>query len=223
MSATLTAACAAALVLVASASAGRRRPRPPGRSRRPDRWPRRGSRPASGAAALAAVLDDLGREVRAGRSLGGALASRCVGAPAPPAPLVAVAQRHQRGVVLAEAARPLADAPDPSLALAGATLCALARCGGASGRALDAAAAALRERAALAADVRAQAATARLSAVVLVLLPVAFAAWTVAGNAAARRFLFASRGGAVVAAAGVALDVAGAWWMRRLIRATVVA
>ena len=129
-----------------------------------------------------------------------------------------MARLHRRGVALVEACRPLADDADHAVALTAATLCLLAGTGGAAGRALDAAAGALRERAAVAADARAQAATARLSALVLVVLPLGFAAWSTATNAAARRFLFGSALGWSVAAAGLALDALGGWWMRRLVR-----
>ena len=167
------------------------------------------------------MFDGLARTVRAGGALGPALAVWSDGTESVPAALEAAVARHRRGAALADACRPVADERDPSLALAGATLCALARCGAAGGRALDAAAAALRERAALAAEVRAHAATARLSAVVLALLPVVFATWTIIGDAAARGFLLGSAAGWAVTAAGLALDAVGAWWMRRLVAAAV--
>lgn len=165
----------------------------------------------------AVLLDDVARRVRAGESLAQALSDVCRSDASVPDPLRAAVARHGRGVALADACRPVADEPDRSLALVGATICALARFGGAGGRALDAAAAALRDRAAVADDVRAQAATARLSALVLVALPVGLAGWTVTSDRAARAFLLGSRLGWAVTAAGVGLDAVGALWMRRLV------
>lgn len=156
--------------------------------------------------------------MRSGASLGSALHEV---APTAAAGLQVAARSHRRGLSLADACAPLTDHPDRALALTGATLCLLAGTGGAAGRALDAAAVAVRERDAVAADVRAQAATAQLSAVVMVVLPLGFAAWSVASNPAARHFLFGTALGAVVALTGVALDLAGAWWMRRLVRSVL--
>lgn len=210
----MTAMLAALTVLATASAVARPRTRRVGASSgRPSaRW-RRPPRPD-----VARLLDDVARRVRAGESTARALAGASSSMPVPAAVEHAVG-RYRRGLALADACRPIADDPDPATALAGATLCAVARFGGAGGRALDAAAAALRERSALAAEVRAQAATARLSALVLVVLPVGFAGWTVATDRAARAFLLGTPLGWAVAGAGGALDVVGAWWMRRLVRA----
>lgn len=222
MSALATALATALAALAALVAVGPRRPSVPRRARRLVRPARRWSPPwpavrqvarRGPAADPARLLDELGRRVRGGASLGVA-----VHEVATDGPLLAVARLHRRGIALAEACRPLADDPDHGVALTAATLCLLAGTGGAAGRALDAAAGALRERAAVAADVRAQAATARLSALVLVALPVGFAAWSTATNPAARRFLFGSALGWSVAGAGLGLDAVGAWWMQRLVR-----
>ena len=218
--------CAAITVFLAWSGLARRvaTRRPPGtgpeavprRGRRRPRWSTRAARPDH-----ARLLDELARRVRAGGSLGHALVELCASDEPVAAPVRAATSRYGRGVALGPACQPVADDADPVLALVGATLCAVAGVGGAGGRALDAAAAALRERAAVAADVRAQAATARLSALVLVLLPLAFAAWTVVGDDDARAFLLGSRLGWAVMAAGLALDAVGALWMRRLVAGAV--
>ena len=220
-------ACSALAVWLAWSALARRVAirRPPGtgpgaaprRSRRRPRWPTRAARPDH-----ARLLDELARRVRAGGSLGHALVELCASDEPVAAPVRAAAARYGRGVALGPACQPVADDSDPALALVGATLCAVAGVGGAGGRALDAAAAALRERAAVAADVRAQAATARLSALVLVLLPLAFAAWTLVGDDDARAFLLGSRLGWAVTAAGLLLDAVGALWMRRLVAGAVL-
>lgn len=220
MTAAVAGACAAAFVLVVwGGGGGRVRALVPARAR-PGVWGWRALAPRPAAFDLAAFLDELARRVRSGASPAEALAAGTAAAgPTVPAPLRAAVERHRRGLALADACRPLVDEPDPGLALTGATLCAVARFGGGGGRALDAAASALRERAALAAEVRAQAATARLSALVLVVLPVGFAGWTLAVDAGARAFLLGGPVGWSVATAGLALDALGAWWMRRLVRA----
>lgn len=219
MSAVVPAVLAALAVLVALG------PRPPsarGRVRALHRPGRRAARPRPWTRPPrvdhARTLDQLARRVRSGASLGSALQEV---APSGADALQVAARSHRRGLSVAAACTPLTDDPDRALALTGATLCLLAGTGGAAGRALDAAAAAVSERDAVAADVRAQAATAQLSAAVMVVLPLGFAAWSVASNAAARHFLVGSALGAVVAATGVALDVVGAWWMRRLVRSVL--
>lgn len=168
----------------------------------------------------APLLDELARRVRAGGSLADALAVVTAESGwSASAPLQAAARRHRRGLAVAEAYRPMADDTDPAIALVGATVCAVARFGGRSGLALDTAAAALRERHAVRAEVRAQAATARLSALVLVVLPVGFGSWTLLTDPDARAFMLGTPTGWAVTGAGLALDGAGAWWMRRLVAA----
>ncbi len=100
----------------------------------------------------------------------------------------------------------LADA----LALAGAT-------GASQVRALAGVSASLRERQALAREVRALGAQARLSAVVMVVTPVAFAAIVCLADPRIRHFLLGTFSGWVCLALGALLDVVGAWWMHRLV------
>lgn len=100
----------------------------------------------------------------------------------------------------------LADA----LALAGAT-------GASQVRALAGVSASLRERQALAREVRALGAQARLSAVVMVVTPMAFAAIVSLVDPRIRHFLVGTFSGWVCLALGALLDLIGAWWMHRLI------
>lgn len=87
------------------------------------------------------------------------------------------------------------------------------------GRALAAVADTLRDRQARAREVQALAAQARLSAVVLVVLPVAFAVLVAAWDPAVARFATGTPAGWACLAGGVALDAVGACWMARLIGA----
>lgn len=97
-----------------------------------------------------------------------------------------------------------------ALALAGRT-------GGSQAAALQRVALTLRERRELSLQVSAQAAQARASAAVLVIAPVAFAAILCLVDAPVRA-AFHSLDGPVLVAPGIAADVAGARWMRRIIR-----
>ncbi|MFV1990915.1 MAG: type II secretion system F family protein [Acidimicrobiales bacterium] len=90
--------------------------------------------------------------------------------------------------------------------------------GGEESRALDAAAEALRDRAAVRADVLAQAAQARASAVVMAAAPVVFALLTLLAGGPAASFMLSTAIGRAAIIAALVLDAAGLWWMRRLIR-----
>jgi Flp pilus assembly protein TadB len=95
-----------------------------------------------------------------------------------------------------------------------------AELGGAVASGLHHAANLLRERHAARAEARANAAQARLSAAVLTLVPVGFAALGALTSASYRSALGGSTGVAL-AAAGAVLNLTGWWWMRRTIdRAT---
>lgn len=79
----------------------------------------------------------------------------------------------------------------------------------------------LRERAAVRAEARAHSAQARLSARVLTLVPVGFAAWSAVASTTFRRAVF-TPAGLASAALGVVTNSIGWWWMRHIVqRATV--
>ena len=102
--------------------------------------------------------------------------------------------------------------------MAAGALALAATAGGPQARAVDGVADTLRERRAVAAEVRAQSAQARLSALVIGLLPVAFLAWAVVTDRRTAVFLVASPPGWACLVAGIALEAAGALWMRRILR-----
>ena len=112
--------------------------------------------------------------------------------------------------------RPINNSLVPESALALTTLEMLARYGGAVPAALDRAAATVRERRAAAHERRAYAAQARLSALVLSILPVGFAAWGLQGDRHTANFLLHQRLGTMCLAAGLVLNTAGWFWMRRI-------
>jgi len=66
-----------------------------------------------------------------------------------------------------------------------------------------------------------QSAQARLSARVLTLLPVAFAGWGIATDSRVRAAYAMSPLPGACTACGLLLDLAGWWWMRRLVRGAV--
>jgi tight adherence protein B len=167
---------------------------------------------------VAAYLDALAREVRVGGSLTAAF--------------IAVTPSHAVASPLLHAHRSLEtgsalDDVLPEVPVAGglavathAMLCA-ATVGGPAAPTLDAAAALLRERAVIAADAQAHSAQARLSARVLTTVPIVFALWGSATSARTRAAYTDSPVGATCVGVGLAVNLAGWWWMRRIIaRAT---
>ena len=106
--------------------------------------------------------------------------------------------------------------PSPHLTLALGVLHACAHHGGRPAEPLDRAAATLRARAMAAAERRTQSAQARLSAVVMTVLPVAMLGLLLATSATTRQAA-ATPLGMLVIGAGALLNVAGWRWMRRII------
>lgn len=84
---------------------------------------------------------------------------------------------------------------------------------------LDRTAALVRERRTWRREREAQAAQARSSALVLTILPLAFAGWGTLTSASVRAAYASSAVAAAVAGFGVCLNAAGWLWMRRLVRA----
>jgi tight adherence protein B len=169
---------------------------------------------------LPAALDRLAAALRTGSSLTTALdeVGRALEPPLGPE-LATLAREASHG-------RPLrqvldgwsAGHDDPGTRLAAAALVLATVVGSAPARAIDGVAATLRERHDLTAERRALAAQARISALVLSVAPVAFAALLVMADTAAAQFLVGTPAGWACLAAGVGLDATGAWWMARLSR-----
>jgi len=107
---------------------------------------------------------------------------------------------------------------DPSLRLLADALAISGSTGGSHLRAVDAVIDAVRERAALQREARALASQAQTSAVVLVLLPVAFAAAIAGLDPRVRGFYVGSALGAACIVGGLVLDALGAVLMVRLVR-----
>jgi Flp pilus assembly protein TadB len=107
--------------------------------------------------------------------------------------------------------------PDPDLAVTVQALSATAHLGGPIAATLDEAAAVVRERAAARAERQAHGSQARLSARVLTVVPVVFAAWSAIANQRTRDVYISTAAGGVSAAVGLTLNVAGWRWMKRII------
>ena len=163
---------------------------------------------------VAAWCDDLARCMRSGASLASALRSA---SPAPAlAPIVApIGLALDRGDSVAGATRRVASS-DASVELALGVLHACADLGGPAAQPLDRAASTLRARAADVADRGVHSAQARLSAMVLTLLPVAALALLLATSLPARAAVFGPSG-VICLGAGAALNATGWLWMRQII------
>jgi tight adherence protein B len=180
-----------------------------------------GSRPGRDEGDHACLLEAVARGLRSGQSMIGAL-GEAAEAEAERGPGVALA----RSVRLADSGLGVgavvedwvASRPSGARVLAGTALALGAELGGAQARALDAAAASLRERASLEREVRALSSQARASAGVMVLAPLVFAVFSGATNPRVAQVLTSTPLGWACLLGGLLLDGAGAGWMARLAR-----
>ncbi len=168
---------------------------------------------------LPVLLEVIARSLRSGASVSTALREASTGETLAAADLAAVLRAADQGV-------PMADALDgwarrrstPGIRLTVGALAVAVRSGGSPARALDGVAATLRSRNEVEREVRALATQARASAAVMAVAPVAFALLGVLGDHRTATFLLGTAGGLACLVAGLALDVAGAWWMARIAR-----
>lgn len=165
------------------------------------------------AAAVAAWCEVMARHVRAGSTLSAAI--RAAEPPSTAADQVAeVVHRLDRGARLADALATPGGSRHVELAVTVLRACAIN--GGPPAEPLDRAAATLRGRARDAAERRTQSAQARLSAVVMTVLPVAMLVVMLVTSPATRSAA-SSPAGVLVVGVGGLLNVAGWRWMRRII------
>ena len=160
----------------------------------------------------AALLDAIARRVRSGSSLTSAALDEI----GPGTPLSAIVDRLIDGRSLVDALAAVTS-PDPDSALTVQALLATAHLGGPVAATLDEAATVLRERAAARAERRAHGSQARLSARVLTVVPVVFALWSALASQRTRDVYLSTAAGGVSAVVGLALNVAGWQWMKRII------
>lgn len=160
----------------------------------------------------ASLLDAISRQVRSGSSLTGAAIDEIDRR----SPLHVVLDRLEAGDSLADALATV-HAHHADLALTVQALSATAHLGGPIAATLDEAAAVLRERAAARAERRAHGSQARLSARVLTIVPVGFAVWSAAVSQRTRDVYISTAAGGVCAICGLALNLVGWRWMKRII------
>jgi tight adherence protein B len=170
-------------------------------------------------AQLPDALDAVAAGLRGGLALPAAIAGATSVGPPLGDELAAVARDVGAGRPLADAVgRWQATAGDTHTALAAAALTVAAEVGGPGARAVDGAAASLRERLGAEAETAALATQGKASAAVLTLAPLGFAFLLASLDPAAGRFLLGTPIGWLCIALGLALDGVGAWWMARLVR-----
>ena len=164
------------------------------------------------------ALDAVARSLRSGGSLRQAVEEAAVAVRGPlQAELVAVTRDVRDGAAMDDALerwcerRPLA-----GVRLATAALALGAETGGASAQAIDGVAATLRTNLGIAGEVRALSSQARLSALVIVLAPIAFALLAATSDGTTATFLLGTPFGWTCLAIGLGLDAVGWLWMRRL-------
>jgi len=181
---------------------------------------RRGAAAVTAEAALPVALEAVARGLRSGASLHQAVAEAAAGTPgALGAELQLVAAAAARGTSLVQALQAWGErCPRPGVRLTVAALCLGAETGGAQARAVDGVAATLRERLAVAGEVRALTSQTRASMFVIAAAPVVFCLFASATDPRTSTFLFRSPAGLICLAAGISLDIVGGFWMRRLCR-----
>jgi tight adherence protein B len=174
----------------------------------------------SRAAALPQLLEEIGRHLRAGGSVrSGVLELATRPDLAPLLGPLTTAMRQGAPLDAALDAWRAARAPGADRRLAAAALALGAETGGPQAWALDGVATTLRERAALAAEVHALAAQARVSTAVLTVAPIAFGLLAAAVQPASAHFLLREPAGVVCLAGGAALLAVGWSWMQRMCEA----
>jgi tight adherence protein B len=167
---------------------------------------------------LLALVESVGSASRAGASLHQALVIAAGSAPATlRGALHDAVSRASHGQPLADALREWAGTA-PHVAPVARALALAHELGGHAPRVTDALAESLRERRALASEVRALSSQARASAAILVIAPFVVATLLAAVDSHTAAFLLGSPAGLGCIAGGVLLDAAGALWMVRLCR-----
>ena len=169
-------------------------------------------------AALPELLDGVARSLRSGATIGQALEEASRTAPGRlGADVDAVTAGVSNGAVLADALDAWVDrCPTPGVRLAVAAMALAAESGGAAAKAIDGVAATLRANLAVAGEIRAQAAQARLSALVIAVAPLAFGALAAGTDPHTAAFLLRTPLGIGCLVGGLLLDGVAAWWMHRI-------
>jgi tight adherence protein B len=179
---------------------------------------RRGRATARLEHALPGALEAVARSLRSGASLRTAVDEAAAATDGRlGAELTRVCADFRRGVPFVRALDAFAErVASPGVRLTVAALGIGADTGGAQARAVDGVASTLRDRLAVAAEARALSAQTRASVWVIAVSPAVFCAFAVITDPRTADFFFRSTAGLTFLAAGLALDSAGALWMRRI-------
>ena len=183
-------------------------------------WWRRRTAASRRDAQLPEGLERVASALRAGLSLPGALAAAGSATPLPlGAELTAIASAARRGQPLAAAVDDWAGAhASAPVRMASAALAMGAEAGGAVARAVDGVAASLRERRSVAAEAGSLATQARASAALIAVAPLAFSLLVGVADPSAAAMLVRTPVGLACLGGGLALELAGGLWMRRIVR-----
>jgi len=174
--------------------------------------------PLAGTTDMVVFLDAVGRGLRSGAGVHAAVRSAAPQVGVHASGLAGLVGSLDAGVPLSLALdRWRGDRPAPEVSLAAAVLGFGLATGGSVARAVDGAAATLRERLAIAGETRVLATQARASAVVVGGAPVAFTSLVVLADPRVAGVLFGSWLGAACLVVGAILEVACVAWMRRLV------
>lgn len=170
------------------------------------------------AAELPEMLERVASELRAGNAVVSAVGS-LGGSPGPlHHDFVVVRRSMERGASLVDALAAWAHRSRvEGVREAAGGLAVVSRMGGAAAPALDGLAASLRDRLAAGAEGRAQSSQARMSALVVGGAPLAYLAFASVADPGSVSLLVTTPVGRLCLAAGLALEAAGAAWMRRIV------
>jgi tight adherence protein B len=179
----------------------------------------RGRRNRLIAAAVPATIDRVASELRAGGTIATAVSGIARSDGALAADFSRIDARLALGASTGDALRSWARervAPGVDVAAAAFSMCATV--GGRSADALEGLASSLRDRLALVAEARALSAQARMSAVVVGGAPLLYMCWSAIADQHALHVLTATTTGRVCVLLGIGLELAGMFWMRRILR-----
>jgi Flp pilus assembly protein TadB len=178
---------------------------------------RRGRREHPGVA-IASVIDAVAAALRSGATVRDGLDEAARAGPVAPV-LRACLARADAGMGLRDALVATGSAhPSVELRIAFAAMALALDTGAAHATTLELVAQRVRDRVALARDIRAMSAAARASAWVVSLAPFTFAVVVLLVDRTVVTTALATSAGRACLPAGLALEAAGAWWMQRLLR-----
>ena len=170
-------------------------------------------------AAVPDVLDRIGAELRAGGTIASAVAGVAGGDGPLAADFARIELRSRIGATSEDALAAWArERPVPGVGAAAGALALCATVGGRAADALEALSSSLRDRIAVVAEAEALSAQARMSALVIGGVPFAYLGWSALVDPAGLATITGTAVGRFCFGVGVALELVGLWWMRRIVR-----